>query len=167
MSGKHESNATGPGAGTHTGTLTDTSDRATATVARSGGIMAALTRAQKAMVTGLVAVALFMGMIIGYAAAGEPASASSAGSHPTEVRAYNDGFTASKVDDCQQGSLAACNWLRDNHVPGAGHVLPKWVHWHRVPASDLGKRCIIAWGEVNGHGNTSAYICANGNAETS
>lgn len=32
----------------------------------------------------------------------------------TSVSSFNDGFSDSKADDCQQGFAAACAWLRSN-----------------------------------------------------
>lgn len=30
------------------------------------------------------------------------------------VESFNDGFSDSKLDDCQQGSQPACEWLQHN-----------------------------------------------------
>lgn len=32
----------------------------------------------------------------------------------TSVSSFNDGWTTSKQDDCQQGSAYACAWLKSN-----------------------------------------------------
>ena len=33
----------------------------------------------------------------------------------TTVADFNNGFSDSKADDCQQGSAYACAWLNQNH----------------------------------------------------
>ena len=33
----------------------------------------------------------------------------------TTVHDFNNGFSDSKLDDCQQGSAYACDWLTQNH----------------------------------------------------
>jgi len=140
-----------------------------------------------ATAAGALAVLIGTGAIPSAPSAGTPAPGTHSGI-AAAVRDFNDGFTAAKQDDCEQGSRVACTWLAAGSVGSAGvtasgsgssaatvtltaaegteddsgRMLPRWVtvYHSRYRSGPHMRPCYV----VGNGTRLNGIICANGRA---